>query len=61
MTGALTAAELAPLIGVGRTAMYELAAEGRIPCYRIGTMLRFDPVQVAQWLREHQVGAKRAA
>lgn len=61
MTGLLTASELSPLIGVGRTELYEMAAEGRIPSYRIGTMVRFDPVEVARWLRDRQIGMKRAA
>lgn len=62
MTEALTAPELARILGMGRTVVYEMASAGRIPHFRIGTMIRFDPVQIAQWLRERVIGsAKHAA
>jgi len=55
--GAITAQELARILGFGRTAIYEMAASGRIPHLRIGSSIRFDPYAVAQWLREHTVEA----
>ena len=55
-TGAMTASELAPYIGFGRTAIYEMAAAGRIPHIRIGSSIRFDPYVVAQWWRAHAIG-----
>ena len=61
MTGALTAPEIAKLLGMGRTVVYEMAAGARIPHYRLGTMIRFDPVQVAGWLREREIGSPRGA
>ncbi len=48
---ALTAAELATLLAVSRITIFKLAKSGRIPCFRIGTCVRFDPRQVANWLR----------
>jgi excisionase family DNA binding protein len=57
MTGLLTATELFPLIGVSRTTIYQMVADGGIPYLRIGTMIRFDPHAIAEWLREHTVAA----
>ncbi|MBZ5616525.1 MAG: helix-turn-helix domain-containing protein [Acidobacteriia bacterium] len=53
MTGhALTANELAHVLAVSRITIFKQAKAGRIPSFRIGTCVRFDPVVVAKWLRE---------
>jgi len=49
---ALTAAELATLLVVSRITVFKLAKAGRIPCFRIGSCVRFDPRAVAHWLRK---------
>jgi excisionase family DNA binding protein len=49
---ALTAAELAQLLAVSRITLFKLAKAGRIPAFRIGTCVRFDPRAVANWLRQ---------
>lgn len=48
---ALTAAELARVLNVSKVTVFKQAAAGRIPSFRIGTCVRFDPYAVAQWLR----------
>jgi excisionase family DNA binding protein len=48
---ALTADELAELLNVSRVTVFKLARAGRIPSFRIGTCVRFDPKAVAMWLR----------
>ena len=48
---AITAAQLAQLLAVSRITVFKLAKAGRIPCFRIGTCVRFDPRAVATWLR----------
>jgi len=48
---ALTAPELAELLAVSRITVFKLAKAGRIPCFRVGTCVRFDPKVVAAWLR----------
>jgi excisionase family DNA binding protein len=50
---ALTADELARLLSVARVTIFKLAKAGRIPSFRIGTCVRFDPHAVARWLRTH--------
>ena len=49
---ALTAVELAELLAVSPVCIYKQAKAGRIPSFRIGTCVRFDPRVVAAWLRE---------
>ncbi|HEX4007237.1 MAG TPA: helix-turn-helix domain-containing protein [Acidobacteriaceae bacterium] len=56
-SGALTVPRVADLLGFGRTAIYDLVAAGRIPHFRIGASIRFDPFTLAEWLRGHFVEA----
>ena len=49
---ALRAAELAELLSVSRITVFKLAKSGRIPSFRLGTCVRFDPRAVATWLRK---------
>lgn len=51
ITHAITAAELARWLAVSPISIYKLSKAGRIPCFRIGTCIRFDPKAVANWLR----------
>ena len=50
---ALTANELAEILTVSRITIFKQAKAGRIPSFRIGTCVRFDPRAVAQWLRRN--------
>jgi excisionase family DNA binding protein len=50
---ALTATEIAGMLAVSRITIFKQAKAGRIPSFRIGTYVRFDPRAVAQWLRRH--------
>lgn len=49
---ALTARELASIFAVSRITVFKHAAAGRIPSFRIGTSVRFDPRLVAEWIRK---------
>jgi excisionase family DNA binding protein len=49
--GAMTADKLAELHGVSKITIFKQAKAGRIPSFRIGTCIRFDPRAVANWLR----------
>jgi excisionase family DNA binding protein len=49
---ALRASELAELLAISRITVFKMAKTGRIPCFRIGTCVRFDPKVVAAWLRQ---------
>jgi excisionase family DNA binding protein len=50
---ALTANELAEMLTVSKITIFKQAKAGRIPSFRIGTCVRFDPRSVAQWLRKN--------
>ena len=50
---ALTANELAGMLSVSRITIFKQAKAGRIPSFRVGTCVRFDPRSVAQWLRKN--------
>ena len=49
---ALTADELAVILAVSRITIFKQAKAGRIPSFRIGTCVRFDPHTIAGWLRK---------
>jgi excisionase family DNA binding protein len=55
---ALTADELAALLAVSKITIFKQAKAGRIPSFRIGTCVRFDPRAVARWLRTQYVSQK---
>jgi excisionase family DNA binding protein len=48
---ALKAKEVAALLGVTAQHIYKLAAQQQIPSFRVGGAVRFDPAEVADWLR----------
>ena len=53
MTGhALTANELCKILAVSHVTIFKQAKAGRIPSFRIGTCVRFDPKATADWLRK---------
>jgi excisionase family DNA binding protein len=53
--GAMKVAELTELLGVDDKHIYRMAARGRLPSFRIGGAIRFDPQEIAKWLR-HKYG-----
>ena len=38
----LTATQAAQVLGVSKRTIYTLAAKGLLPCYRIGSAIRFE-------------------
>jgi len=50
-TCALTVVDVAELLNVSERQVYKLVAEHRIPCFKIGGSIRFDPFGLALWLR----------
>jgi excisionase family DNA binding protein len=52
----LTAKELAPMLAMSKSTLYDRAKDGTIPATSTGgTDVRFDPYLVAQWLRSRTV------
>jgi excisionase family DNA binding protein len=54
---ALTVTDVATLLNVSERQVYKLAAEHRIPCFKIGGSVRFDPVAIALWLGQKMAPA----
>jgi excisionase family DNA binding protein len=48
---AITASEVAALLAVSPITVYKMAKAGKMPSFRIGTAVRFDPSAIAEWLR----------
>jgi predicted DNA-binding transcriptional regulator AlpA len=61
MPSALTARQLFTIIGMSKTAFYDRVTRGEIPYFRLGTVIRFDPVHAAAWLRAQQIVFPREA
>ena len=55
--GAMTAEQLAKFLNVSRLTVERRARRGPIPSFRIGSLVRFDPANVAHFLL--QMGNKR--
>jgi len=49
---ALTVSEVAEILNISERQVYKLASLNIIPCFRVGSSIRFDPSQVAAWLRQ---------
>jgi|HubBroStandDraft_5_1064220.scaffolds.fasta_scaffold45151_4 excisionase family DNA binding protein len=50
--GALTAKDLAELLNISRKTIFKVAKAGRIPNFRVGSAVRFDPRLVIDWLQK---------
>lgn len=55
---AMTVSELAALLNLGKTAIYDLVRRNAIPHYRVAG-LRFDPQETADWLRSRFIPGVR--
>ena len=55
--GALDVLLLSELTGIKKSTIYDMVNEKRIPHFRIGTAIRFDPHVTAEWLRSMMVDA----
>jgi excisionase family DNA binding protein len=50
-TEALRVRDVAQILGFSVQQIYKMASEGEIPSIRIASAVRFDPQEVAAWLR----------
>lgn len=48
---ALRVAEVARILDVSIKKIYRMAAQGQIPSLKISNSIRFDPHDIAEWLR----------
>jgi excisionase family DNA binding protein len=56
-THALTVPEVAKLCSTSTMTIYRQVKQGRIPHFRIGDSVRFDPKTLAGWLQKKQCAA----
>ena len=49
---AITAREVAELLGISQITVYKMAARAQLPSFRIGSAVRFDPRAIGEWLRK---------
>jgi excisionase family DNA binding protein len=54
--GAVEAEDVAAILGVKKDSIYKLARSGGIPCFRIGTSVRFDPKKLSEWYDGQCIG-----
>ncbi len=47
---AITVPELAAMLSLSRRQLYKMAAANRIPHFKIGSSVRFDPDAIRVWL-----------
>ena len=52
--GMFTTSELCRLLSVSNQAISLWVSKGTIPHFRLGTLLRFDPAQLIEWLERRQ-------
>jgi excisionase family DNA binding protein len=54
MESMMTARQVAELLGVHENWVYDQAASGELPSYKIGGTRRFDPDELRGWISEHR-------
>lgn len=50
--GAMTAEQLARILGVSKLTIERRARRGTIPRFYVGSLVRFDPANISRWLVE---------
>jgi excisionase family DNA binding protein len=54
MESMMTVRQVAELLGVHENWVYDQAASGGLPSYKIGGTRRFDPDELRGWIAEHR-------
>lgn len=55
----LTPAQLAKTLKVSKQAVYAWVEKGAIPFYRLEKLIRFDPGEIKEWVRERHNKARK--
>ena len=58
---ALNVSQVAELLGVSPKKIYRLAAAGVLPSFRVGSAVRFDAQDMADWLRKSRPSDEQSA
>jgi excisionase family DNA binding protein len=54
MESMMTVRQVAELLGVHENWVYDQAASGELPSYKLGGTRRFDPDELRSWIAEHR-------
>jgi excisionase family DNA binding protein len=54
-TQLLTIEQLAERLGITVRHVRRLVAERRLPYYKVGRLVRFDPAEISQWLQTRRI------
>ena len=46
-------------LGISEKTLYRWAAEGRVPCFKLGGLLRFAPSELATWRSQQSRGGSQ--
>ncbi|MDQ3378707.1 MAG: helix-turn-helix domain-containing protein [Actinomycetota bacterium] len=60
MESMMTARQVAELLGVHENWVYDHAASGALPSYKIGGTRRFEPDELRGWIAEHRERERNA-
>jgi excisionase family DNA binding protein len=55
----LTVEQVAAILGVRKSWVYERTRHGEIPCVKLGGLLRFDPKDLPRWVEAHKRGVSK--
>ncbi len=58
MRKALTVKQVAELLAMSPRTVQQWAKNGRLPAIRHGSLTRFDPIQLARWVRENSTSSR---
>ena len=59
MDSMMTVRQVAELLGVHENWVYDQAATGELPSYKIGGTRRFDPDELRGWIAEHRQAERK--
>ena len=59
MESMMTVRQVAELLGVHENWVYDQAASGELPSYKIGGTRRFDPDELRGWISEHRQAERK--
>lgn len=54
--GMLDSSKVCALLGMTQSGLLKLTKAGKIPHYRLGDRIKFDPVVLASWVDERRIG-----
>jgi excisionase family DNA binding protein len=59
MESMMTVRQVAELLGVHENWVYDQAASGELPSYKIGGTRRFDPDELRSWIATHREAERK--